>query len=82
MRSCVPFGSFAVEVCPSARDTCLLASVRAESLLRHAPLRVPESVATVGILGDDGIALLSKANDELTVHGYGNGSIASNCGCQ
>ena len=37
VRSYVPFGSFAAEVCPSARDTCLLASVRVESLLRHAP---------------------------------------------
>jgi protein-L-isoaspartate(D-aspartate) O-methyltransferase len=45
-------------------------------LLRDAPLRVPESVATIGILGDDGIALLGKANDELTVHAYGNDSVA------
>jgi protein-L-isoaspartate(D-aspartate) O-methyltransferase len=45
-------------------------------LLSDAPLRMPDTVATVGILGDDGMALLGKANGELTVHGYGNASAA------
>jgi hypothetical protein len=35
VRSFVSCGSFAVEVCPSARDTCPLASVSMASPLRH-----------------------------------------------
>ena len=45
-------------------------------VLRDAPMRVPDSVATIGILGDDGMAVLSSAGDELTVHGYGNDEVA------
>jgi protein-L-isoaspartate(D-aspartate) O-methyltransferase len=45
-------------------------------MLLDPPLWASESVATIGILGDDGMALLGKAGDELTVHGYGNDAVA------
>jgi protein-L-isoaspartate(D-aspartate) O-methyltransferase len=45
-------------------------------VLRNPPLTVPKSVATVGILGDDGVALLSRADGELTVLGYGDEAVA------
>ena len=45
-------------------------------MLLDPPLRAAESVATIGILGDDGIALLGTADDELAVHGYGNDAVA------
>ncbi|MFL6127152.1 methyltransferase, FxLD system [Actinophytocola sp.] len=45
-------------------------------LLRAAPLRAPEAAVTAGILGDDGVALLSRADGELTVLGYGNDTVA------
>lgn len=57
---------------------CALSEVAdaAAPVLRDAPLRVPDSVATIGILGDDGVAVLSSAGDELTVHAYGNDEVA------
>jgi protein-L-isoaspartate(D-aspartate) O-methyltransferase len=45
-------------------------------LLLDAPLSAPESVVTAGILGDDGVAVLSRRNGELTVLGYGNDTVA------
>jgi protein-L-isoaspartate(D-aspartate) O-methyltransferase len=45
-------------------------------VLPNPPLTAPESVMTAGILGDDGVALLSRTNGELTVLGYGNKSVA------
>jgi protein-L-isoaspartate(D-aspartate) O-methyltransferase len=45
-------------------------------MLLDPPLRAAESVATIGILDDDGMALLGTAGDELTVHGYGNDAVA------
>jgi protein-L-isoaspartate(D-aspartate) O-methyltransferase len=47
-----------------------------EPTLRDAPMRAPEAAVTAGILGDDGVALLSRTGDELTVLGYGNGTVA------
>jgi protein-L-isoaspartate(D-aspartate) O-methyltransferase len=47
-----------------------------EPTLRDAPMRAPESTVTAGILGDDGVALLSRTNGELTVLGYGNDTVA------
>ncbi|TDV51957.1 methyltransferase, FxLD system [Actinophytocola oryzae] len=46
-------------------------------LLRAAPLTAPESRVTAGILGDDGVALLSRTDGELTVLGYGNEAVAN-----
>ncbi len=45
-------------------------------LLRDAPLSSPESSATAGILGDDGVAVLSRTDGELIVLGYGNDAVA------
>jgi protein-L-isoaspartate(D-aspartate) O-methyltransferase len=36
----------------------------------------PESVSTIGILGDDGIALLGESGGELAAHGYGDEAVA------
>jgi len=47
-----------------------------DPVLRAATLRAPESTVTAGILGDDGVALLSRADGELTVLGYGNDEVA------
>jgi hypothetical protein len=46
------------------------------AVLRDAPLRAPGSVATIGILGDDGVALLSRNGAGLAVLGYGNDTVA------
>lgn len=48
----------------------------APTLLRDAPLRTPDAVATAGILGDDGVALIASVDGELTVLGYGNDRVA------
>jgi protein-L-isoaspartate(D-aspartate) O-methyltransferase len=48
----------------------------APPVLRDPPLRAPDSTVTIGILGDDGVALLSKPGDELTVLCYGNSAVA------
>ena len=45
-------------------------------LLRAAPMAGVESSVTAGILGDDGVAVLSRADGELTVLGYGNDAVA------
>jgi protein-L-isoaspartate(D-aspartate) O-methyltransferase len=45
-------------------------------LLRAAPMEAPDSRVTAGILGDDGLAVLSRTDDELTVLGYGNDAVA------
>ena len=45
-------------------------------LLGQAPLRAPDSVVTAGILGDDGVALLSSVDGEVCVLGYGNDAVA------
>lgn len=48
----------------------------ATPVLSNPPLTAPETVVTAGILGDDGVALLSRTDGELTVLGYGNEQIA------
>jgi protein-L-isoaspartate(D-aspartate) O-methyltransferase len=57
---------------------CSLSEVAAAEhpLLGQAPLRGRDSVATAGILGDDGVALLSTVDGELCVLGYGNDAVA------
>jgi protein-L-isoaspartate(D-aspartate) O-methyltransferase len=57
---------------------CALSEVagRGSPLLRDAPLTAPESVATAGLLADDGIALLGTADGELTVLCHGNEAVA------
>jgi protein-L-isoaspartate(D-aspartate) O-methyltransferase len=45
-------------------------------VLRDPPLPAPESAMTAGILGDDGVALLGKADGDLAVLGYGNEAVA------
>lgn len=45
-------------------------------LLADAPLRAADSAVTAGILADDGVALLSSLDDELTVLCYGNDAVA------
>ncbi len=64
----------------AVRESCWCAlseaADTASPLLRDAPLRAPESVATAGILADDGVALLGTADGELTVFGYGNDAVA------
>jgi protein-L-isoaspartate(D-aspartate) O-methyltransferase len=58
---------------------CALSEVAGEGerVLRGAPLSAPESTVTAGILGDDGLAVLSRSGGELTVLGYGNDAIAA-----
>jgi protein-L-isoaspartate(D-aspartate) O-methyltransferase len=57
---------------------CTLSEVARAVLpvLTNAPFQGPESVVTSGILGDDGVALLSTVDGELTVLGYGNDAVA------
>jgi len=57
---------------------CALSEVTGvgDPLLRDAPLTAPESTVTAGILGDDGVALLSRTDGELTVLSYGNETVA------
>ncbi|HEX6351668.1 methyltransferase, FxLD system [Actinophytocola sp.] len=55
---------------------CSISETGQGDVLRDAPLRAPDSVATIGILGDDGVALLSRNGDDLTVLGYGNDTVA------
>lgn len=58
---------------------CALSEVAGDDdapLLRAAPLAAPESVVTAGILGDDGVAVLSRKDGELAVLGYGNDAVA------
>lgn len=57
---------------------CALSEVTGvgDPLLRDAPLTAPESTVTAGILGDDGMALLSRTDGELTVLSYGNETVA------
>ncbi len=55
---------------------CAVSESGTAEVLAGAPLRAMESVATIGILGDDGVALLSRDGTELTVHGYGNDAVA------
>lgn len=50
---------------------------RETPLLRDAPLSAPESTVTAGVLGDDGVAVLSRKDGELTVLGYGNDAVAN-----
>lgn len=45
-------------------------------LLPNPPLTATEAVVTAGILGEDGVALLSRTDGELTVLGYGNDTVA------
>lgn len=58
---------------------CALSEVagRETPLLRDAPLSAPESVVTAGILDEDGLAVLGRADGELTVLGYGNDAVAA-----
>lgn len=46
-------------------------------LLHDAPIAAPEARVTAGILGDDGVALLSRKDGELMVLGYGNDAVAA-----
>jgi protein-L-isoaspartate(D-aspartate) O-methyltransferase len=57
---------------------CTLSEVVGENppLLRDAPLSAPDSRVTAGILDDDGVAVLSREDGELTVLAYGDDAAA------
>jgi protein-L-isoaspartate(D-aspartate) O-methyltransferase len=44
--------------------------------LADAPMRAPESVATAGVLTDDGLALIAVEDEKLTIHAHGNTAVA------